>query len=51
MLTPTMLRNRSRHLDNSSNMEKGTDIHTKQAAAKGGLTVKRFHEHLLKTYG
>lgn len=42
MLTPTVLRSRSRHLDNSSNKEKGTDIHTKQAAAKGGSQSRAF---------
>lgn len=36
MLTPTALSGRSRHLDNNSNKEKGTDTHTEEAAAKGG---------------
>lgn len=42
MLTPTVLRSRSRHLVNSSNKDKGTDIHTKKAAMKAESQSRAF---------
>lgn len=42
MLTPTVVRSRSRHLVNGSNKDKGTDIYTKKAAVKAGSQSRAF---------